>query len=148
MFYHLTYIDDLVAGLRLCATVPTAAGRTYLLAGPEYTTLNQLVGADRARAGRQAAGYSFSGVAGVAGWRGCARDCLPLRIDPPLFRRRVDFYRKSRAFSTARARRELGYNPAVDLEDRYRPHGRVVPFRGVALTVPSCRANSLFPCAS
>ena len=46
----------------------------------------------------------------------CEGICLPLRIDPPLFRRRVDFYRKSRAFSTARARRELGYNPAVDLK--------------------------------
>jgi nucleoside-diphosphate-sugar epimerase len=27
----------------------------------------------------------------------------------------VDFYRKSRAFDITRARRELGYNPAIDL---------------------------------
>ena len=38
IFYHLTYIDDLVEGLRLCATVPAAAGRTYILAGGEVTT--------------------------------------------------------------------------------------------------------------
>ncbi len=45
----------------------------------------------------------------------CELVCVPFGIDPPLFRRRVDFYRKSRAFDTRRAREELGYNPTVDL---------------------------------
>ena len=43
IFYHLTYIDDLVEGLRLCAEVPAAANRTYILAGGEVTTLNELI---------------------------------------------------------------------------------------------------------
>jgi dihydroflavonol-4-reductase len=43
IFYHLTYIDDLVEGFRLCGEVPGAAGRTYILAGGEVTTLNELV---------------------------------------------------------------------------------------------------------
>ena len=47
----------------------------------------------------------------------CELVCVPLRIEPPLFRRRVDFYRKSRAFDITRARGELGFDPAVDLED-------------------------------
>ena len=34
VFYHLTFIDDLVEGFRLCGTVAAAKGRTYLLAGP------------------------------------------------------------------------------------------------------------------
>ena len=33
IFYHLTYIDDLVEGFRLCGEVPAAANRTYILAG-------------------------------------------------------------------------------------------------------------------
>jgi nucleoside-diphosphate-sugar epimerase len=41
---------------------------------------------------------------------------VPLRVEPPLYRRRVDFYTKSRAFDTTRARVELGYAPQVDLE--------------------------------
>nr|MBA2603368.1 oxidoreductase [Acidobacteriota bacterium] len=60
----------------------------------------------------------------------CEAVCVPLGIQPPLFRRRVDFYRKSRAFTTARAARELGYQPAVDLRtgirmtiDWYRSQG-------------------------
>ena len=32
IFYHLTYIDDLVEGFRLCGEVPAAANRTYILA--------------------------------------------------------------------------------------------------------------------
>ena len=116
VFYHLTFIDDLVAGLRLCGTVPAAAGRTYLLAGPQYTTLEELIGLI-ARELLVVPPKTHLPVWPV--WLAgalCEAICLPLRIDPPLFRRRVDFYRKSRAFSTARARRELGYNPTVDLQ--------------------------------
>ena len=56
--------------------------------------------------------------------------CVPLRIEPPIYRRRVDFYTKSRAFDTTRARTELGFAPQVDLEagikrtaDWYRSEG-------------------------
>ena len=40
----------------------------------------------------------------------------PLRIEPPIYRRRVDFFTKSRAFDTTRARTELGFEPKVDLQ--------------------------------
>jgi nucleoside-diphosphate-sugar epimerase len=33
IFYHLTYIDDLVEGFRLCGESAAAANRTYILAG-------------------------------------------------------------------------------------------------------------------
>ncbi len=49
IYYHLTYIDDLVEGFRLCGTVPKAAGRTYILAGGEVGTLKR-AGAPRSRA--------------------------------------------------------------------------------------------------
>lgn len=115
VFYHLTYIDDLVRGLQLCGEVPAAAGRTYLLAGPEYTTLKELV--DRIARELQVPPPWLRlpvwpvWLAGAL----CEAVCVPLGVEPPLYRRRVDFYRKSRAFSTARARRELGYNPTIDL---------------------------------
>ncbi len=43
IYYHLTYIDDLVEGFRLCGEHPAAAGRTYILAGGEVTTLNDVM---------------------------------------------------------------------------------------------------------
>jgi len=47
----------------------------------------------------------------------CEAVCAPLRIEPPIYRRRGDFFTKSRAFDISRARQELGYAPAVGLRD-------------------------------
>ena len=115
VFYHLTYIDDLVRGFALCGQVPGAAGRTYLLAGPEYTTLEELVGLIAADLGVKPPRLHLPVWPVWTAGALCELVCKPFGIDPPLFRRRVDFYRKSRAFDTTRARQELGYNPTVDL---------------------------------
>ncbi|MEQ1870484.1 MAG: NAD-dependent epimerase/dehydratase family protein [Vicinamibacterales bacterium] len=130
IYYHLTYIDDLVEGFRLCGEHAAAANRTYILAGPEVTTLNELVS-------------RIATVAGVAPpwmhwpvwpiWMAgalCEGLCRPFGIEPPLYRRRVDFYTKSRAFDTTRARTEIGFAPQVSIEEGarrtlawYREHG-------------------------
>jgi nucleoside-diphosphate-sugar epimerase len=120
VFYHLTFIDDLVEGFRLCGRVLVAAGRTYLLAGPRYTTLNELVAlVARAVGGTPPRIHWPVWPFWTAGLL-CELVCVPLRIEPPLYRRRVDFYTKSRAFDTTRARTELGYAPQVDLEEGLR----------------------------
>ena len=123
-FYHLTFIDDLVEGFRLCGTVPAAKGRTYILAGPRYTTLEQLVQLVAKELGVRAPRVHLPvwpfWTAGLL----CEMICVPLRIEPPIFRRRVDFYTKSRAFDTTRARTELGFAPAVDLEEGIRRTAR------------------------
>ncbi|MBP7778957.1 MAG: NAD-dependent epimerase/dehydratase family protein [Acidobacteria bacterium] len=114
-YYHLTYIDDLVEGFRLCGEVPAARGRTYILAGERYTTLKDLVALVADELGVSPPRLHLPvwpvWLAGLA----CELACVPLRIEPPLYRRRVDFYTKSRAFDITRAKTELGYAPAVDL---------------------------------
>jgi nucleoside-diphosphate-sugar epimerase len=47
----------------------------------------------------------------------CEALCVPFGLEPPLYRRRVDFWTKSRAFSIEKARRLLGYAPKVDVEE-------------------------------
>jgi dihydroflavonol-4-reductase len=117
IYYHLTYIDDLVEGFRLCGDVPAAAGRTYILAGGEVTTLEELVARIAAAAGVRPIAWHLPvwpfWVAGAI----CEAVCAPFKISPPLYRRRVDFFTKSRAFDITRARQELGYAPAVGLTD-------------------------------
>jgi nucleoside-diphosphate-sugar epimerase len=130
IYYHLTYIDDLVDGLVLCGRQPAAANRTYIIAGGEVTTLNELVTLIAAEAGARPPRFHLPvwpfWVAGAI----CEAACAPFGIEPPLYRRRVDFYTKSRAFDIARARHELGYAPRIGLRDGiartldwYRAHG-------------------------
>jgi len=120
IFYHLTYIDDLVEGFRLCAEVPAAAGRTYILAGGEVTTLNELAAIVAEEAGVPPPRVHLPvwpfWLAGAA----CEALCAPFGIEPPLYRRRVDFFTKSRAFDISRARAELGYAPKVGLREGVR----------------------------
>jgi nucleoside-diphosphate-sugar epimerase len=120
LFYHLTYIDDLVEGFRLCGEVPAAAGRTYILAGPEVTTLEELtrVIAEEARVPPPRLHLPVwpFWIAGAA----CEAACAPFGLEPPLYRRRVDFFTKSRAFDISRARAEIGFAPAVGLDEGIR----------------------------
>jgi nucleoside-diphosphate-sugar epimerase len=130
IFYHLTHVDDLVEGLRQCGEVDAAAGRTYILAGPDVTTLNELVGIIAEEAGVKRPSLHLPvwplWLAGAL----CEAVCAPFGVEPPLYRRRVDFFTKSRAFDITRARRELGYAPRIGVREGvrrtlewYRTHG-------------------------
>jgi dihydroflavonol-4-reductase len=120
IFYHLTFIDDLVDGFRLCGEVPRAAGRTYILAGAEVPTLNELTAMIARAAGVRPPSWHVPvwpfWLAGAA----CEALCAPFGIEPPIYRRRVDFFTKSRAFDITRARVELGYAPRTTLQDGIR----------------------------
>jgi nucleoside-diphosphate-sugar epimerase len=117
IYYHLTYIDDLVDGFRLCGEHPAAANRTYILAGGEVTTLNEVTATIASVAGVRPQRWHLPvwpfWLAGAA----CEALSAPFGIEPPLYRRRVDFFTKSRAFDITRARQELGFAPAVGLRD-------------------------------
>jgi dihydroflavonol-4-reductase len=120
VFYHLTYIDDVVEGLRLCGEVPHAAGRTYIIAGAEVRMLNDVIQLVADEAGVPPPKLRVPvwpiWMAGAA----CEAVCLPFRIEPPLYRRRVEFFTKSRAFDISRARAELGFAPSVGLREGIR----------------------------
>jgi nucleoside-diphosphate-sugar epimerase len=132
VLYHLTYIDDLIDGVILCGEAPAAVGEVFLLAGPRYTTLNELVTHVAAALARPAPRgrlplWPLLTAATVCEWA-----CRPLGIDPPLHRRRCDFFTKDRAFASTKAGRLLGYDPKVDLPtglrrtaDWYRSNGLI-----------------------
>lgn len=114
---HLVYIDDLLDAFRLAADSPHAVGRVYIAGGERYVSLNELVrtiadevGAPVPRLHIPPGPIRF--ISGV-----CEDVCRSLHVEPPLYRRRVDFFVKDRAFDISRARRELGYSPKVDVRE-------------------------------
>jgi nucleoside-diphosphate-sugar epimerase len=50
--------------------------------------------------------------------------CKPIGVTPPIFPRRVDWYRQNRAFDITRAKKELGYAPRVRLPEGLRRTGK------------------------
>jgi nucleoside-diphosphate-sugar epimerase len=130
VIYQMIYIDDLIDGILLCGTKEQAQGKVYILTGEEPTTLNQLVQVIARALGVRPSRLHFPVTpVYVAGFI-CELLCKPLGINPPLYRRRVDFFRKTRCFDITKAKRELGFTPKTDLKrgigltvDWYRKHG-------------------------
>lgn len=113
--FHMVYIDDLVDGIILCGTKPEAIGQIYILAGREPVALNDLVKitADILNVSppRWQVPYAPVFMAGHL----CELVFKPFGIHPPLYRRRVSFFKNTRWFDITKAQQELGFNPKVDV---------------------------------
>ena len=116
-FYHPVYIDDLLQGYLLALDRPDAVGEAFILAGPRYVTQRELADLVARHTGGRV--LPFRVPAAPLRWAGALVEavCVPLGLEPPLHRRRVEFWTKSRAFSIDKARRVLGYDPRVDVEE-------------------------------
>jgi nucleoside-diphosphate-sugar epimerase len=62
----------------------------------------------------------------------CEAICTPLKINPQIFRRRVDFYTKSRNFDGSKAKQQLGFessqsfsNELDDIIESYKSQGMI-----------------------
>ena len=127
--YHPLYIDNLVDAFLLAGATP-GTGEIYLIGDAHYYSLNDLVTAVGRSMGQDVhivhLPFGPLWAASVA----CETLCKPLHIEPPLFRRRADWFRQNRAFSIDKARKGLGYKPSVSLSTGlattaawYRDHG-------------------------
>ena len=112
---HMVFIDDLVQGMIQAVENPNGVGKTMILAGEEYVSLNTLVGlvAEATNVSRPLLRIPLWPLMSAA--TACEFLCKPFGIEPPLHRRRAAFFTKDRAFSIARAKREIDYEPQVDL---------------------------------
>jgi nucleoside-diphosphate-sugar epimerase len=108
------HVNDLVRGLMLAALHPAAAGETFIFAGREAMTTNEMVrdiaaALERPPPHGRVPLWPFTLAA-----RALETVLPPVRISPPLHSRRLDFFRKSFVFSTAKAQTLLGFQPEID----------------------------------
>jgi dihydroflavonol-4-reductase len=116
VLYQMIYIDDLVDGILLCGTRDEALGRTYILTGERPVTLNHLIAVIARVLDVSVSSRHWPVMPAYLAGMLCELICRPLGVDPPVHRRRVDFFRKSRSFTIDRAEKELGFRPRTDLE--------------------------------
>ncbi|MDW7772681.1 MAG: NAD-dependent epimerase/dehydratase family protein [Desulfobulbaceae bacterium] len=116
-YYHPLYIDNLVDALMLAMEPGKGAGEAYLIADEEYVEIETLVRKTAKALGVKVKIPHFPVMPLVVAGHICEKICKPFKITPPIFPRRVDWYRQNRAFRIDKAKRDLGYRPAIDLDE-------------------------------
>jgi 2-alkyl-3-oxoalkanoate reductase len=118
--YHPLYIDNLVDAFVAAMADGVGDGEAYLIADDEYLEIEDLV----KRVGRalevevKIPHYPVWPVVAVG--HVVEKACRPFGITPPIFPRRVDWYRQNRAFKIDKAKRDLGYEPKVGIDEGLR----------------------------
>jgi nucleoside-diphosphate-sugar epimerase len=109
--HHLIYVDDLIKGFFLAAESEKALGQVFVFSGKRPLTTGEMVrtiaeelGASRPKVRLPLLPFLFAATIMEATLR-------PLGIQPPLHRRRIDFFRKSFSFSSQKSRKILGFEP-------------------------------------
>jgi nucleoside-diphosphate-sugar epimerase len=117
---HMVYVDDVVSAFFAACERPEAVGEGMIVAGPRPCTLCELVEAVRRATGSRRYGVRLP-LAPMLGAAAIVEDvCQRLHVDPPIYRRRMDFFTSDSAFDTSKARRLLGWAPRVELEEGVR----------------------------
>jgi nucleoside-diphosphate-sugar epimerase len=115
--YHLTFVEDLVDGIILAGETPAASGQIYTLGGNEYLPLTDLVKLLAEILEKPVSKIHIPLWPVYVAAFLCEMICRPLGIEPPLYRRRLDFFTKDRAFNISKAKKELNYAPKVPLKE-------------------------------
>ncbi len=113
--HHLVYVDDLVSGMRLAEEKDGALGEIFVLAGERSIETQGLVRtiAEVLEVAPPTLQIPLGPV--VAAAVVCEAVCRPFGIQPPIYPRRVDFFRSDFSFDISKAKRLLDYRPQFDL---------------------------------
>jgi len=129
--YHPLYIDNLVEAFVRAGEVDAANGQSYLIADEEYVSIRNLVERTARALGVECQMIHLPFWPAYAAAFAVEMAFKPLPFEPPLFRRRLDWFRQNRAFQIGKAKRELGYEAAIGLDEGLRRTGQWYRDRGL-----------------
>ncbi len=117
---HMVYVDDVVSAFFAACERPAAVGEAMIVAGPAPCTLRELIEEVRRATGSPRFGRRLP-LAPMLATAAVVEDvCQALHLDPPIYRRRMDFFTSDSAFDTSQARRLLDWTPRVSLDEGVR----------------------------
>ena len=114
-YYHPVYVDNLMDAFVLAMEPGKGAGEAYIIGDAEYFHIQDLVRHVGKAIGVDVKVQHYPIWPLIVAGHVCEKVCRPLGIEPPIFPRRVDWFRQVRAFRIDKARRDLGYEPRVDI---------------------------------
>jgi nucleoside-diphosphate-sugar epimerase len=114
-YYHPLYIDNLVDAF-ICS-MDKGDGEAYIIGDEAYFPIRVLVEKVARAMGREPKIRYFPVMPLVVAGHVCEKVCKPFGITPPIFPRRVDWYRQVRAFKIDKAKSELGYIPKIGIDE-------------------------------
>lgn len=114
---HWVLVSDLAKAFRLAAEVAEPSGEVYIISGERPVPLEYMV-KEIAKC-FNVAPPPFKIPAFPIQLLGSIVEaiCIPFGIEPPIYRRRVDFFTKTRAFNSEKAKQKLGYKAEHNFED-------------------------------
>ena len=117
-YFHMVYIDDLVDAFLLASEKDEAIGEVFIIGGEKYVTLNELAVfiADEFNVPAPKLHLPYLPFEAAASVIEALYKFLKIKKEPFIYKRRMAFYKKSRAFSIEKAKNLLGYEPKVDLK--------------------------------
>lgn len=115
-YYHPVYIDNLVDAFVLAMPEGVGKGEAYIIADEEYFSIEELVQRVGKSIGVNVRTPHYPLWPLVIAGHVCEKVCKPFGISPPIFPRRVDWFRQVRAFRTDKAKRDLGYTPRIGID--------------------------------
>jgi len=110
-WHHPIFIDDLIEGLMLASASDSVLGKTFVLAGKEAVTTNQMVDVIAERLGTGISKLQIPLSPLLLAATSMETILRPLGIQPPLHRRRMDFFKKSFVFLEEETVQQLGFIP-------------------------------------
>lgn len=117
VYYHMTFVKDLVNGIILAGEKKSINGEIFTLGGPEYVKVRELVEKIAKILDRKISNFRIPITPVYISAFICEVLCRLVKVEPPIYRRRLDFFLKDRAFDISKARKLLGYNPSVSLDE-------------------------------
>lgn len=110
---HPTFIDDLIQGVRLCTDNHKALGKIFLITGEGFITVQEMAEIIADELHVRLPGIKVPlGIANTMA-RVFELGGRVVHFEPPLTWSRVRFFTENRAFSSQKAREELGFVPQV-----------------------------------
>ena len=108
--YHMVHGEDLADGFILASEKEKAIGESFIIGSPEVFSVTELLVMISKIMGKSSHKIlklpikPFQVLGSIT-----EKLCIPFGIEPPIYRRRVDFFANNREFDTSKAEKLLGF---------------------------------------